>query len=472
MAQNARQFTLESAGITSVTNQTFDITNLVLEFAIYESINNPYMLGTITVSDSTDNLIGNLPIQGQERISIRVKTETFSETIYEFDMSVSGIDARTVEGRNQIYTLNLISFEAFQNEGIRIGKTLTGTADKIVEKILKDHIKTNKPLLFEQERYERKFLPSMKRPFDFIYQLARISVSSSSPTGNGGSAAASGGGTIQNNSTTELDVTQMSKLSGTAGYLFFETYDGYVFKSLDKIASSGDSGDPYGGDAPKYTYHYSIANTEDTDSANNLKILTYNFSNELNLLKELRQGIYSTMCIFFDVNTMDYKESLYKVEDTYAQMSHLGSSTKVPAGAKVLSKYPTRIMTQMINHEIFHNEKDTAGSAEATYKDNYKYAIAQANARYKLASNQQINITIPPNLTIRAGDKLELLFPNMTAEEVRKTQPYDEETSGNYLIKDIGYHFTVKGPQPFVGTTHVTLIRDSMGRKGNASKVK
>lgn len=470
MADTARQFTLESAGITSVSNKTFDITNLVLEFAIYESINNPYMLGTITVSDSNDNLIGNLPIQGQERVSIRVTTETFSDKVYEFDMSVSGVEARTSEGRNQIYTLNLISFEAFQNEGIRIGKTLEGSADKIVEKILKEHIKTNKKLFSEKERYERKFLPSMKRPFDFIYQLARISVSDSSPTGNGG-AGAGGGGTVENNSTTELDVNQMEKLSGTAGYLFYETYDGYVFKSLDKIASSGD-GDPYGGEAPKYTYHYGTANSSETDQYNHIKILTYNFSNELNLLKELRQGIYSTMCIFFDVNTMEYKETLYKVEDTYAQMSHLGSATKVPAGAKALSKYPTRIMTQMINNEMFHNEKDTAGKADATYKDNYKYAIAQANARYKLASNQQINITIPPNLTIRAGDKLELLFPNMTNEELRKTQPYDEESSGNYLIKDIGYHFTVKGPQPFVGTTHVTLVRDSMGRKGNASKVK
>jgi hypothetical protein len=177
------------------------------------------------------------------------------------------------------------------------------------------------------------------------------------------------------------------------------------------------------------------------------------------------------MCVFFDVNTLEYKETLYKVEDTYTQMSHLGSSTKVPAGAKELSKYPTRIMTQMINNEMFHDQNNP-GSVSAAYKDSYKYAIAQSNARYKLAANQQINISVPPNLTIRAGDKLELLFPNMTSENARQTQPYDEESSGNYLIRDIGYHFQVKGPQPFTGSTNITLVRDSMGRKGNASKVK
>jgi hypothetical protein len=469
MAQNARQFTIESIGITSVTNQTYNITNIVLDFTLYESINNPYMLGEITIHDSRDNMLGNMPIQGQERVSIRVKTETFSEKIYEYDMTVCGINVRTAEDRHQIYTLNLISFEGLKNEGIRIGKTIEGTADEIVAKILKEHLNTKKKLDAEPERFPRKFLPSLKRPFDFIYQLSRVSVSSSSSVGKKGGAT-SNSGSVKNDSVTEIETNSMGKLSGTAGYLFFETYDGYVFKSLDKIASSGD--DNYGGTKPKYTYTYGVANSEETDRFNHLKILNYTFANEMDVLKQLRQGIYSTMCIFFDVNTCTYEENMYKVEDTYAQMSHLGSSTKIPVGAKELSKYPTRIMTQMINHEIFHDDKETSGKSDAEYKDNYKYSIAQSNARYKLASNQQINITIPCNLTIRAGDKLELLFPNMTSEEARKLQPYDEEHSGNYLIKDIAYKFIIKGPQPFVGTTHVSLVRDSMGRKNTASKVK
>ena len=129
-------------------------------------------------------------------------------------------------------------------------------------------------------------------------------------------------------------------------------------------------------------------------------------------------------------------------------------------------------MTQMINNELFHNKPETAGSDDATYKDYYKYSIAQSNARYKLASNQQLNIVVPPNLTIRAGDKLELLFPNMTSDEDRKTNPYDEEHSGNYLIKNIGYNFIMRGAQPRTGTTNITLIRDSFGRKNTASKIK
>jgi len=468
MAQNSRQFTAESIILTTIDNRSYDITLLVLEFSLYESINNPYILGEIIIEDTTVNLLANLPIQGRETIEFNIKTETFSEKSYKYTLSVSGIDVRTISGRQQVYKLNLMSYIGMVNEGVRIGGILKGSNDKIVGDILKNILKTDKKYISETAMFEQKYLPSLKRPFDFIYQLAPITISSSTPGGSGGTSQSRTAG--QSTGTTTLDTSRAAKLSGTAGYLFFETHDAYVFKSLDVLCSSGES--PYGGDTPKYTYKYGVVNTEGTEKDAPLKILDYTFANELDILKQLRQGLYSTMCIFFDVNSCSYEENIYKIEDTYAQMSHLGSATKIPKGQKDLSGYSTRVMTQMINNELFHQDPTTPAKDSATYKDVYKYSIAQSNARYKLASNQQINITVPPNLTIRAGDKLELLIPNMTSDENRKTNPYDEEHSGNYLIKNIGYNFIMRGAQPRTGTTNITLIRDSFGRKNTASKIK
>ncbi len=470
MADTARQYTLEGVSITSVSNKSYNITDLVMEFSIFESINNPYILGSIILNDSGQNMLASMPIQGRERISIGVKTETFSQQTYNYDLVVSGIDVRTISNRNQIYKLNLISYTGMQNEGIRIGKVLEGTNDQIVTKVLKEFLGADKKIDTEPAKFPQKYLPSLKRPFDFIYQLAPTTVSAATPTGSSGKASGAGN-KASSGAQSDIKSDDKSKLSGSAGYLFYETYDSFVFKSLDKIASTG-GGDNYGGEKPKYTYTYAYANDGLTDNKNHLKILDYTFVNEIDVLKQLREGIYSTMCIFFDVNTATYEETVFKVEDTYRQMSHLGSAEKIPQGQKELSEYPTRIMTQMINNELFHKDKNTPGKDSATFKDTYKYSIAQSNARYRLASNQQINITIPPNITIRAGDKLELLFPNMTSQEIRKTQPYDEEHSGYYLIKNIGYNFVVKGAQSLTGTTNISLIRDSFGRKNTASKVK
>jgi hypothetical protein len=308
----------------------------------------------------------------------------------------------------------------------------------------------------------------LKRPFDFIYQLAPITISGNAkePTSSTSQERATGDG----EGVSSLKTENLPKMSGSAGYVFFETHDGYVFKSLDQLASDGR--DSFGGDATKYTYNYGHVNTEGKAGTEHLNILDYTFSDELNMLKQLREGIYSTVCIFFDVNKCYYEENIYKIKDTWEQMSHMGSQDNLPKEQQTLSEHSTRVMAQMINSEMFHEDPDTNGDDNAAYKDYNRYAIAQSNARYKLASNQELNITVPPNLTIRAGDKLELLFPNMTSDEDRKTNPYDEEHSGNYLIKDIGYNFIMRGAQPRTGTTNIALIRDCFGRKNTASKVK
>lgn len=469
MADNARQFTVESITLAPIQGKTLDITQLVLEFSIYESINNPYILGEIIIEDTTANLLANLPIQGRELITLSLKTETFSDTVYKYELNVSGIDVRIISGRQQVYKLNLISYAGLVNEGIRISGVLEGTADEVVKKILTENLKIEKKIDAESSRFRQRWLPSLKRPFDFIYQLAPITVSGSAKDDKGGTSEerASAGG----EGSTALNTENLSKLSGSAGYVFFETHDKYVFKSLDALADDGSGS--WGGEKVKYVYEYStIANSEGQENKNHLKILDYTFVNELDILKQLRQGLYSTMCIFFDVNSCQYEENIFKMEDTFDQMAHLGSATKLPKGQKELAGHATRIMTQMLNNEMFHNVPETSGKDDAEFKDTYRYSIAQSNARYKLASNQELNIVVPPNLTIRAGDKLELLFPNMTSDEDRKTNPYDEEHSGNYLIKNIGYNFIMRGAQPRTGTTNITLIRDSFGRKDTASKIK
>jgi hypothetical protein len=466
--ENARQFEVESILLVPIEGKTLDITLLVLEFSIFESINNPYVLGEIVIEDTSLNIIGNLPIQGRERIIIKAVTPTFGDTTYEYDLAVSGVDVRVNSGRQQVYKLNLMSYEGMVNEGVRIAGILRGSNDKVVKEILENVIKTKKEIAIEAAKFEQKWLPSLKRPFDFIYQLAPITISGNAQEDKGGTSQERATGNGEGSSS--LNTENLPKMSGSAGYVFFETHDGYVFKSLDQLASDGS--DSFGGEKVKYTYNYGYVNTEGKEGTEHLNIIDYTFTDELNMLKQLREGLYSTVCIFFDVNKCYYEENIFKMSDTFDEMAHLGSQDKIPKGQKELADSATRVMAQMINSEMFHEDPDTNGADNAAYKDYNRYAIAQSNARYKLASNQELNITVPPNLTIRAGDKLELLFPNMTSDEDRKTNPYDEENSGNYLIKNIGYNFVMRGAQPKTGTTNITLIRDSFGRKNTASKVK
>jgi len=466
---NALQYVVDSVKITSISNNIYDISEMVMEFYITESINSPYMQGRIVIADNEQNMMGNLPIQGRERISIKVKTPSSGKKykFYTFDMTVYSIGGRSTNGKIQVYTLELISFEGLVNEGVRIGKVLKGSSDEMVKDIVKNILKSNKKVTTEKAKFPQKYLPTLKRPFDFIAHLARCSVSQSASgsikakPGGGVTSPSSSGSDLKINSTTK-------KLAGTAGYLFFETYDGYVFKSVDALC---DVDGNFGGKPPTITYTYALSNVSSSDAENPFKIIQYNFTNEIDIMKQMRRGTYSTLCIFFDINSMDYSEYVYSVQDTYDQMAHLGSADKVPKGQKELSRTPTRVMSQMINHELFHDGIEP-GITNAEHPDRYKYHLAQANARYTIAANQTLNIIVPPNLNIRAGDKLNIKIPNMTNTSLREEKPWDDEHSGFYLIKDISYNFVVKGSQPLTGSNTITLIRDSYGRKEVPSKVK
>ena len=305
--ENARQFEVESILLVPIDGDTLDITQLVIEFSIYESINNPYVLGEIVIEDTTVNLLANLPIQGRERIIIKAKTPTFNDTTYEYDLSVSAIDTRIISGRQQVYKLNLMSYEGMVNEGVRIAGILKGSNDKVIKEVLENVIQTEKEITVEPAKFEQKWLPSLKRPFDFIYQLAPITISGNAkePTSGTSQERATGDG----EGVSSLKTENLPKMSGSAGYCFFETHDGYVFKSLDQLASDGS--DSFGGEAVKYTYNYGYVNTEGKAGTEHLNILDYTFSNELNMLKQLREGIYSTVCVFFDVNKCYYEENIY-----------------------------------------------------------------------------------------------------------------------------------------------------------------
>lgn len=461
---NALQYSVESIKITSLSDDVFNITDMVMEFYITESINSPYIQGRIIIADNEQNMIGNMPLQGRERVSIKVKTQAIKDKTYNFDMTVYAVGGRSTNGKIQVYTLELISYEALVNEGVRIGKVLKGTADEIVKDVIGNVLKSKKKVTIEKAKFPQKYLPTLKRPFDLIAQISKNAVSGYAP----GSTKNSSGVTSPNSSGSDLKIDSTTKkLSGTAGYLFFETYDGYVFKSVDALS---DVDGKYGGSPPTVSYTYGLSNEQQSDAANPYKIIQYNFANEVDIMKQMRKGTYSTMCVFFDINSMDYSEYLYSVQDTYDQMSHLGSADKIPKGQKELSRTPTRIMTQMINHELFHGGIDP-GITNAEYPDRYKYHMAQSNARYTIAANQTLNIIVPPNLNIRAGDKLDIRIPNMVTTSQRNEKPWDDEHSGYYLVKDISYNFIMRGPTPLTGSNSITLIRDSYGRKEVTSKV-
>ena len=215
-----------------------------------------------------------------------------------------------------------------------------------------------------------------------------------------------------------------------------------------------------------------------------INISSFNFSGEIDIMSSLRLGKYSTKMVFFNHSTGAYDEYVYKIRDSYDNMAHLGGQSQpsfVPGNTDDLSDKPTRIMSAILDPETWQDDPkvvdpDVATTTKPTeYADWTKYYAAQSVARYDLLRNQEGILKIPPNPLICAGDKITLLIQSKISDALKTKKPYDMESSGVYLVKEVTHTFNFVNAGSGRGFSTLRLFRDSFGtdiEPSNHGKVK
>jgi hypothetical protein len=412
--------------------------------------------------DSGANLISSLPIQGTERIQISLIGPDNQQ--YDYDMRVYKIGSRFGAERFQTYTLGLISSEGLLNEGIRVTKTLKGRPNTIVKTLLKDYLKTDKKLEEETTKFNIIFNPGKKSPFSIINSIQSKSVANTSTT-KVTESKESKSTTSSNKSVSSLNPVNSSdygSVDGSAGYFFFENKDGYVFKSIDTLCAGVNSVGTY------------FQEPIDVNSPPDKKILSIDFMNEIDVLSKLRTGAFSSVICYYNYSTGAYEEYVYSLDKSYQSMKHLGSQKGLPYGQKELSKYPTRVMSMILDHETWYNGEEIAspeekdgGNGATQFPDYQKFYMAQSISRLNSLTNQKVKIKLNGAPTIKVGDVINIMIPNQVTQQQKIVEKYDPEHSGTYLISEVNHVFNPKQRRCY---TFLTLIRDSYGMKDYPSK--
>lgn len=419
----------------------------------HEDIFYPAYGATVVVVDSQENLISSMPIQGFEKVVFEVEDVNGDDYSYEF--RVWKVSNRSSTDRRQIYTLCLISVEGLINEGMRVNTIQTGTPTEIAAKLLKEKLGVSPGQIFAQESEGRiKMLPVKKTPFSVIRSLQSKTVAKKEPSKR---TSKSVSGAVP--SATASDVgSGAQKAKGTAGFLFFQTRKGFVYKSIDELSSIDAA--PAIGD--KY-----IWSPGKTDLETTYKIQEVIFGQEIDMMKKMREGTYSSIIHYLDINTGKYEEFVYSLKDTWDDMVHMGSQTKLPIGQTTLSEYPSRVMSTIVNNECWYSGTEVA-TEKSEYLDRQKDYLSQGISRLGLMFNQVLTISVTGHLELSAGDKIEVRIPNQKTEQDREEEVWDPEHSGTYLIKHLNHQFDIPGQNVY---TVLELIRDSYGIKDKESKV-
>lgn len=419
--------------------RTVDIRTGTVSVDYYEDIFSPTITAKIKVANTgtsiapKDNPDGpkqsiyhGLPLRGGERLRMKILDRGEGKLGLDFAtdpskyLFVSSITDVVSETQRESFTLNLVSREAITNETTRVIKKYnTGsTIDNSVKSILKDILKTDK---FSDQSIEKAqnrygFVGNLRKPFSVLVWLASKSV----PVSSG---------------------------DATAGFVFYQTQDGFNFKSIDKLSSQ----------EPRATYIESQVNRGDTERNNDFIISDYYTDKNQNLIEKLRLGTYCSQRMFF--NPLDFSftnpsEGKFQFESYSKKIKNVGGKKlELPLitddSNKQLGEVPTRILSAVV--DIGTMEKDVSTEKNA---DPGKYQ-AQAIMRYNVLFTQTISMTVPCNTNLRAGDTINCLFPKISKDS---GDEFDLDQSGLYMIKELCHHF-----EPERSFTSMLLIRDTFG---------
>jgi hypothetical protein len=384
--------------------------NSVASFEYYEDILSPTVTAKINFAVvDIANLPGGFDIYGGEKFNIIV---SIPGCVNKLNLSSGGknlyvrkvsADKKSTSG---LYSTEMVSGEVLTNEIVRTSSRYDGKVSDSANKIF-SILQSPKSIDVESTANKYNFIGNTRRPFDLLIWLGPKSV----PTGKNG--------------------------FGSAGYLFFENQDGYKFKSIDKLITSES----------KFTYTQ-VESVKSLDNTNKFRIINSKISKNTDILNSLRMGMYSNISLFYNLYDNTTQVTEYKLSRKFQSMAKSTNSSQNPKLPKGIENSPSRYLTKTLDVGSFTK------SGQIENIENLSKYQAEAAVRYNLLFSQVLNITIPCNLDLRAGQVITCNIPESTADSKNKT--YESQYSGNYMIANLCHSF--QGNQAY---TYLSLIRDS-----------
>jgi len=408
--------------------RSVDLIGRAVTVRYFEDLFSPTITAQITVTStggairtkdgSLQSIYSGLPLRGGELVRIKIagnsNTNKNGIDLTDEPLYVSKISSVIREGQRESFVLNLVSREAIANETSRVYKKFPSGApiNSHVETIIKETLSSDKEVVSDTVSNQYGFIGNLKRPFDVITMLASKSIPD----------------------------------SGIAGYFFYETINGYNFRSVDKLIVDGKA-------APKAQYYHQ--EDQDYKKSTDDRILSYSVTRNNDLLEKLRLGAYASFFAQYNPNTARFtkvQDGKFSIEDFADKANFLGDPPELPqviGGG--FENIPSRIVSSIIDVGVMEKGVNKTPVNDASEGKDYQRT---SMFRYQYLFMQTLNMTVPLNLTLQAGDVIKCNFLKIS----QNSNEFDRENSGLYMIKELCHHFD--GTQSL---TSMKLLRDTFG---------
>ena len=402
------------------TDEEVDISGCI-ECAYVESIYDDTIRVQYTIANNSGTVDGKtllegLPLVGTEDFKLVI--EDGSGNSIEANLNVNKVRIINKDNRKEILSISFVSEELIKNENefnaVRIRHN--GKISQSVKDILTNNLGTEKELFIDETSNNYNFIGNKRKPLYMINWLCKKSI----PKEDG-------------------------KKGETAGYLFFETSEGFHFKSIDSLF------------AQKQEKSFGFFGQAETPVGYDGNIIKMSMSNRFDAAQKLRSGVYNTKLILFDPFNCKYDEIEEGVNENSDGITNAG--LKLPVINKKFDKIPTRT-TFMLRDTGVLPTGDVKEQVKKNEEEIFEVAnvLNQAIRRYSQFSIGAVEVDIFGDFSLHAG---QIVFIDAPTTEQGEDVKKDQLSSGKYLIHQVKH--VIRGGQC---QTKLGLVRDSIGRKG------
>lgn len=373
----------------------------------YESLFSPSVNVTIETTD-VSGFVSREEIYGGQSIEISIKM--FDPDIDDFKIKknkhglvVNSVKNVTMDFKESKSTLECVSKDFLRNEVARLNRRFTGNITEIVKKIMEEEpkgIETTKDIEVDQATNSYTFCGNLKRSIDTIQWLQ-----------------------------------PKAKSENQFGFLFFEDYDGYKFKSIESLLKQ----EPFT-DQP---FEMSQAST-----SSRFAILDAVMVQTNDIFLNMRSGTYNNDTTYIDLISQTKSVDDFKIDN----LKDLKNPPKLPDN---LTDNTSRKMLRFDDPGVMQKgskREDEQPKEELAKIQNQSYA------RNNLLFSQALKIKVSFNPSLRVGKIIEVRLPVDTdsSESGVKYQKLGKgDLSGKYLISELRHKVGSNK-----SSTHLTLVRD------------
>ena len=424
---------IDKIDIVSNKNQSKNVSVAggTIRLMYYESILQDSIKATITFADtgnSIDNktVIEGLPMVGQEKVFLKFRDN--NEQTLDLVLYINKVTPLADDTTKSMVQIDLASKEFIMNEKVRLNTRFDGRISAHIKKILTDqnYLGTEKKVDIEETSNNYNFIGNNKKPYYAMNWLSKRAVPNL-PDAKG----------------------------NTAGYFFFETSEGFKFKSIDSMLSQ----------EKKKSIIFN--QTPDSGGANipagyDIKALDYSKDNSVDVQEKLKMGAFSTRTVLFDPFNCYYEVITPNAKEKEKSLKLAGKELPVlnPEFNKEGANKEFSRTTYMLLDKGTLPVGDSKQQIEKSTEENFdpKNILNQAIMRYNQLYSIKTTITIPGDFSLHAGDVVFIDAPELAPE----TKEVSKENGGLYIIADLCHYISPKETY-----TKLNLVRDSFGRIGN-----